>query len=186
VCPTPKNTRPVNPPIKRSVGYPVRPVTKKVDLLPTERTIGGGCLIVKVGFLLLSALSFQVRHLSPTLQFCVELRFDHRTVTDWSQFCCKAMLNFILICSLQLILMVVGREGGGKIIIVAGCARQCAILFVSRGNQGHLSLIAPLKHSSPSLRHVSYPAPRLSVTAWGRTFVSAMMDSHTTTLSIAV
>jgi len=112
VRPTPNNTHPVNPPIKHNFGYPVGPVTKKVVLLPTERTIGGQCI---------SAFSFQVTLHSPTLQFCAELRFDHQTVTDRSQFCCKAMPNFILICSLSLILMVVGGGGGG-IVIVAGCA----------------------------------------------------------------
>ena len=46
-------------------------------------------LIVYVGSLLLSTLLFQVRHHSPTLQFCAKLRFDHQTVADWSQFCCR-------------------------------------------------------------------------------------------------
>ena len=32
----------------------------------------------------------------------------------------------------------------------------------------------------PSLRHISYPVPQSSVTAEGTTFISAMMDSHTT------
>ena len=59
-------------------------------------------LIVQVGSLLLYALSFEVRRHSLTLQFRVELRFDDQSVADWSQFCCKAVLIFILICSLQL------------------------------------------------------------------------------------
>jgi len=64
----------------------------------------------------------------------------------------------------------------GNSIITAGCMQQHGSLFVSRGNRTpvlHLSLIAPLRHCSPSLRHVSYTALELSVT----TFVSAMMDS---------
>jgi len=59
-------------------------------------------LITEVGSL------FQVRRHSPTLQCRAELCFDNQTVADWSQFCRKAVLNLILICSLQLILMVVG------------------------------------------------------------------------------
>jgi len=57
-------------------------------------------------------LLFQARHNSLTLQFRAELHFDNQTIADWSQFCCKAMSNLILICSLQLIVMVVGRGGG--------------------------------------------------------------------------
>ena len=45
VRPTPTNTRLVNPPMKRSVGYPVGPVTKKVVFSPAEPTIRGGCLL---------------------------------------------------------------------------------------------------------------------------------------------
>jgi len=36
------------------------------------------------------------------------------------------------------------------------------------------------RHCSPSLRHVSYPAPQSSLTAVGTTFVFSMKDSHTT------
>ena len=43
----------------------------------------------------------------------------------------------------------------------------------------HLSLITPPRQCSPSLRHVSYPAPQSSVTAVGTMFVSSMKDSHT-------
>ena len=45
VCPMLTNTRLLNPQIERNVGYPVGPVTKKVVFLPTEPTIGGGCLL---------------------------------------------------------------------------------------------------------------------------------------------
>jgi len=45
VCPMLTNTYLVNRPIERSVGYLVGPVTKKVVFLPTEPTIGGGCLL---------------------------------------------------------------------------------------------------------------------------------------------
>jgi len=41
--------------------------------------------------------------------FHAEHDFDHKTAADWSQFCCKAMSNFILICSLQLFLLLDGR-----------------------------------------------------------------------------
>ena len=46
VRPTPTSTRLVNPPVQHNVGYPVGPVTKKVVFLPTEPTIGGGCLLL--------------------------------------------------------------------------------------------------------------------------------------------
>ena len=39
VDPTPTNTRLLSLPIERDVVYPVRPVTKKVVILPTEPTI---------------------------------------------------------------------------------------------------------------------------------------------------
>jgi len=65
-------------------------------------------LIVLVGSLLLSALLFQVSRHSLTLQCRAELYFDHETVADWSQFCCKPMLNLILICSLWIFLIVLG------------------------------------------------------------------------------
>ena len=54
------------------------------------------------------------RH-SPTLQSCAELCVDHQTVADWSQFCRKATSNFIFICSLQRILMVVGGGSVAKL-----------------------------------------------------------------------
>ena len=38
-CPTPTNTRLLNPPVERDVVYPVRAVTKQVVILPTEPTI---------------------------------------------------------------------------------------------------------------------------------------------------
>ena len=43
--PTLTNTRLLNPPIERNVGYPVGRVTKMVVFLPAEPTIGGGCLL---------------------------------------------------------------------------------------------------------------------------------------------
>jgi len=103
VRPTSTNPRLLNAPIDHDVVYPVCPVTKKVVFLPMVPTIRGGFLLPLRLAVLLSTLSFQVRHHSPTLQSCAELCVDH-----WSQFCRKAMSNFILICSLQLILMVVG------------------------------------------------------------------------------
>jgi len=53
----------------------------------------------------------------------------------------------------------------GESVIVVGCMQQRGFLLVSSGNRGHLSLIAELRHCSPSLRHVSYTAPQSSVTA---------------------
>ena len=153
-----------------------------------EATIWGWFLLSFRLALLLYVLLFQVRCHSPTLHSHAELCFDHQTVADWSQFFCKAMSNFILICSLQLFLWWLGGgaklwkymidASAGKCVIAAGCVRQCGFLLVSSRNQGHLSLIAPLRCCSPSLRHVSYLAPGLSVTAGGTTIVSTMMDSY--------
>ena len=70
----------------------------------------------------------------------------------------------------------------GEIVIEASCARQCGSLLVLSRNWGHLSCTCCWSlHwdiGSPSLRHVSYPAPQSSVNA-GCTLVSAMKDSHT-------
>jgi len=127
-----------------------RPCYKKGGFLPTEPTIRGGCLLSFRLPLCYSALAFQVRYHSPTLQFFAELHFDHQTVAHWSQFCCKAMLSFILICPLQLFLNG-GWQGvaklwkymidasAGKCVIAASCTWQCAFLLVSSGNRGHLS-----------------------------------------------
>ena len=95
------------------VGYPVGHVTIKVVFLPTEPTIGGGSLLSSRLALLLSALTFQVSRHSLTLQFRAELHFELETVADWSQFCCKPMLNFDLFFT-DFFLMVVGR--GGNIV----------------------------------------------------------------------
>jgi len=139
-------------------------------------------------------LLFQVRCHSQTPQFRAELCFDHEAVTDWSHFCCKLILIFILICSLQLFLMVVG--GGGNVVEIhdryfsrqkCNCGRLCATVWVFVGVKWesgtpvlHLLLIVLLRHCLPSLRHVSYTASQLSVTAGGTAFVSAIMDSLTT------
>ena len=126
------------------------PCYKKGGFLPTEPTIGGGFLLPLRLAVLLSTLSFQVRLHSPTLQSCAELCVDH-----WSQFCRKAMSNFILICSLQLILMVVG---GGRVAKLSSrqkcnCGRLCTTVWVFVGVEHelgtpvlHLSLVAPLRH----------------------------------------
>ena len=96
------NTHMLNPTVGCSVGYPVGPVTKNVF----SPTIRGECLISFRLALLLPTLLFQVRRHSSTLQCHAELRNDQHSVTDWSQFCCKAMLNFFLNCSLKVFLMV--------------------------------------------------------------------------------
>ena len=91
-----------------------------------------------------------MRH-SPTLQSCAEVCVDHQIVADWSQFCRKAMSNFILICSLQLIFMVVGRGECGKVVEIdnsyfsrqkCNCGRLCTTVWVFVGVEqelGHLS-----------------------------------------------
>ena len=102
-------------------------------------------------------------------------------LSDLSQFCCKAMLSFIWICTSHLFLNVVWQRvaklgkymidaSAGKCVIVASCAWQCIFVGV-KWESGtpvlHVSLIAPLRHCSPSLKHVFYPAPQSSVTAGG-------------------
>jgi len=113
VCPTLTNTCLVNPPIKQNFSYPVSPATKKGGFFANGTNQWGRMsLIVLVGSLLLSALLFQVRRHSLTLQCRAELYFDHETVADWSQICCKPMSNLILICFLQIFLMMVGGGWG--------------------------------------------------------------------------
>jgi len=70
----------------------------------------------------------------------------------------------------------------GRSVIAAGYAQQCGSLLVYSRNWGTcLALVSDRSTETlPSLRHVSYPAPKSSVTAEGTTFVSTMMDSHTT------
>ena len=70
----------------------------------------------------------------------------------------------------------------GKSVIAAHYAQLCGSLLVYSRNWGHLSCDCHLRSTDtlPSLRHVSYPAPQSSGTAEGTTFLSAMMDSHTT------
>jgi len=102
-----------------------------VVFFPKKPTIGGGCLLS------LGWLSVTVCTLVPSKApfsdpaFHAELRSDHQTAADWSQFGCKAMLNCILICSLHFF------NGGwqwvaelwkyridalaGKSVIAAGC-----------------------------------------------------------------
>jgi hypothetical protein len=107
VRPVLTNTCLVNPPIEPDVCYPVGSVTKKTVLLPMEPTIRVECLLFKLA-LLSSVLLFKVRRHSPALQCHAEPCVDHQTVTDWSQFCRKAMSNFLLSCSLQLFLWGLG------------------------------------------------------------------------------
>ena len=58
-------------------------------------------LIVKVGFLLLSVLSFKVRRHSLTHQRQVELHVAHQTVPDLSQFCREGKISLHLGFSVQ-------------------------------------------------------------------------------------
>jgi hypothetical protein len=95
-------------------------------------------------------------------------------------------------------LMVVGRGGRGgvcgRVLQIGGscfvwqkcnCGRLRATAWVFVDVKQKLEtlvlnvlLIAVLRHYSPSLRRVSYPAPQSSVSAVGTTFVSSMKDSH--------
>jgi len=77
-----------------------------------EPTIQGEYLLLFKLALLLFALSFKVRRCCLTLRCHAELRVDHETVTELSQFCLRAMSNSIL-SSLQLLLWRLAGGGGG-------------------------------------------------------------------------
>jgi hypothetical protein len=83
---------------------------------------------------------FQIRRLAPTLEGCAENWVDHHNVAEFSHFCRKAMSNFILLCSLQLILMVVVWGHGGKLVekddiyfrkYKCNCSRLCTRVWFS-------------------------------------------------------
>jgi len=199
VCPLLTNTCLVNPPVEPHIGYPVGSVIKKWFSCQWNQPFGEDVPYCLSCLFLSSPLLFKGRCHSPTLQCHAELCVDHQTVTDWSQFCHKAMSDFILSCSLQLFLCwLVG--GGGKIVEIdqscfirrkCNCSGLCvrAWVFVDIERELgipvlNLSLIALPRHYSPSLRRVSNMVPQSSVTVVGTMFVSSMKDSHTT-LSIA-
>ena len=147
--------------------------------------------------MLRSALLFQVRRHSSTLQCNAELHIAQHTgtlVTVLPQG--NVELNFYLFFTA---LFNGGWRGEcGRVFEIddscfsrwkCNCSRLRATVWFFVGVKRESgtsvlqqSLIALLRHCSPSLRHVSYPAPQLSVTAGGTIFVSAMMDSHTTPL----
>ena len=112
VRPTQTNTRLVNLPIEPSVSYPVGSVTKKwlfcQQNLPFAEDVSYclSWLPVFVCALVQSKVPFS----DPPVSFRT-LCFDHQTLPDWSQFCCKSMSDFILSCSLQFIYG--GCWGGG-------------------------------------------------------------------------
>jgi hypothetical protein len=56
----------------------------------------------------------------------------------------------------------------------------CVFVGVERefGTLLHLPPIAPPRFSTPSLRHVSYAASQLPMTAVGTMFIFSMKDSH--------
>jgi hypothetical protein len=109
------NTCLVIPLFKHDVRYPVGSVTKKLFSCQWNKPFSRMSLIDQVSFVLSSALLFKIRYNSLTLQFCAELCHDHQTVTDWSQFCHKAMSYFIS-SSLQLFLWWLAGGGIGKIV----------------------------------------------------------------------
>jgi len=73
------------------------------------------CLIIKVGFLLLSMLSFKVRYHSLNHHCHAELHFNQQTVADWSQFCSKAILVFIWVFPYSLFLGWGTGRGEGRL-----------------------------------------------------------------------
>jgi len=190
VCLLLTNTCLVNPPIEPDIGYPVGSVIKQwfscQQNQPFEEDVSCclSCLFLS------SPLLFQVRRHSPTLQCHAELCADHQTVTDWSQFCHKAMSDFILSCSLQLFLC--WLAGGGKIVEIdqscfmrrkCNCSGFCVRAWVFVDIERELgtpvlnpSLIALPRHYSSSLRCVSNLVPQSSLTAVGTMFISSMKD----------
>ena len=145
----------LHPPVKsgnRAWCLSFTPSTKNVVFLPTEPTIQGGFLLsLRLALCYrLSCSSKQSAILQPfkVARNCV----DNQTVAHWSQFFHKAMSNYILMCSLHLILMEFDGEcGHGNFLeIVDSCFRRqkcnwsmlCKILcFLVRVQQelGHLS-----------------------------------------------
>ena len=192
------NTHLVNLPIEPYIGYPVGSVTKKwfscQENLPFEEEVSYCLSWLSVFGRALVEIKTPFSN-PPVL--CGTLCVDHQTLDDWSQLCCKSMSNFILSNFLLLFLWWLRgwREVRGKFVEVddscfskqkCNCGRLCvtAWVFVDvewelRTPVLHLSLIALPRHSSPSLRHVSYPAPQSSVTTVVTMFVSSMKDSHT-------
>ena len=195
VRPTLTNTHLVNLPNEQDAGYPLGPVIKNLfccHWTPFEEDFSYD----------LSWLSVTVRALVPS-----KAPFSDHSISCgtpfWPPNCCclvvvlpqcSVKINFDLFFAAYFNCCFGGRwltmlwkymiaASAGESVIVEGCNEQHGFLLVSSRNQGHLSLIAPLRHCLPSLRHVPYTSPQVSVTTGVR--LSAMMDSHTTP-SIAV
>ena len=121
--------------------------------------------------MLLCALAFQVRHHSQTLQFFAELHFDHQTrslvtVPLQSNVELHFDLSFTAVLKWWL-------AGGGKVSEIydrcfsrqmCNCGQLRATLCIFVGVKRelgtpvlHVSLIAPLRHCSLSLKHVTCP-----------------------------
>jgi len=82
---SPTNTFMVNPSIKTKFGYHVGSLeTRSGSLANGNNQLRRMTLIVKVGFLLLSVLSFKVRRHSLTHQRHAELHVDHQTVLTFT------------------------------------------------------------------------------------------------------
>ena len=102
----------VNPSIKTKFGYHVCSLeTRSGSLANGNNQLRRMTLIVKVGFHLLSVLSFKVRRHSLTHQRRAELHVDHQTVPDLSQFCCEGMSVFIWVFPFRFFWVVKGKGG---------------------------------------------------------------------------
>jgi len=96
------DTGQVNLPIEADIGYPVGSVTKKwfscQQNQPFEEDVSYCLRWLSV--IVCALVQSKAPFFDP--QCHAELRVDHQTVTDWSQFCCKAVSDFILSYFLQL------------------------------------------------------------------------------------
>ena len=110
MCPALTNTHLVNRPIKPDVGYPVGSVTKNRFCCQQNHPFKEDvcCCSSWLSVIVRALVQSKAPFFDPPVS--AELRVDHQTVADWSQFCRKAMSYFILSCSLQLFLW--WLEGG--------------------------------------------------------------------------
>ena len=130
-----------------------------------------------------------VRHIS-VQTICLELQVNHHTVSEWRQFCHKAMLDFTVVFYekvggglTRLWNSIKAALGGAKynrsrlrttMWVLGGVKWDLGRTFL------YLSPIIPPTRCWALSRHGSYPALLSLVTAGGPTFVSMMRSSCTT------
>jgi len=150
-------------------------------------------LIVYVGCLLLSALSFKVRRLSLTLNVMQNTVLTTKLLLTGHSSAARQCRTWFWVIVYSFF-MVGGRGKRGKWVEIddscfsrqkCNWGRLCATAWVFVNVERelgtpvlHLLLNVLPRHCWPSLRRVSYPAPKSSVTAVGTAFIPSMKDSH--------